>query len=134
MKIFNRIRNYFHTKYVALFELLTLKVMLVVNRMVRKLIILKGKDPDYVAALPPPMPPVPTKADEEWAKLEKAAQNLNKFYSSARTSLNNESWVKTPGSHPVLKSRVMFEKKLQAPQVEETALEDMAACLSPKDE
>lgn len=123
MKIFKRIQNYLGVKYVALFEFLTLKLVLLVNQMMRKLIILKDKDPDYVAP-----PPAPVKVEEP-SKFEQGYERLNKFYSSTRTSLDSGDWIKYPEQHPVVKSRAMFKDK-QATLLE-GAVEDMAACSGP---
>lgn len=43
----------FHSKYIKAYEYTVTKLVQLVNRMMRKLIVMKGKDPDYVAPPPP---------------------------------------------------------------------------------
>lgn len=84
-------------KYFCLFELLTLKTMLLANKLVRKYIVMKGKDPDWVA--PPPAPPAPTVEDVWKAPTRKNPQTI--------FSVHNE-WVTDLSTHPVLKFRATW--------------------------
>src|SRR5688572_4595153 len=76
-------------KYLLLFELLTLKVVLLTNKLVRKYILMKGKDPDYVPTL-----------DDVWGR-PSARLAKNPF---VNFGVKNE-WVTNLDNHPVLKLR-----------------------------
>lgn len=54
--------TFFRSKYIKVYEYTVTKLVKLVNRMMRKLIVMKGKDPDYVA----PPPPV-VEAQSPWA-------------------------------------------------------------------
>jgi hypothetical protein len=97
-------------KYFALFEAFTLKCLLFTNKQVRKLIIMKGKDPDYVAPPPPPAP-------DPWEEL----QTKRKLFTNIQLVSHGE-WVNDLSTHPVLKSRRLLERNplRTAPPVEET--------------
>lgn len=83
-------------KYFAAFEWFALKCLLFTNKQVRKLIIMKGKDPDYVAPAPPPDP---------WEEL----QAKRKLFTNINLVSHGE-WVNDLSTHPVLKSRRLLEK------------------------
>lgn len=51
-------------KYIKLYEFLTLKLIAFVSSMVRKLMVLKGKNPDYVPLSPLPLPQLEAKVPE----------------------------------------------------------------------
>lgn len=106
MKIFKAIKNFFRSKYYVLYELITLRLMLRVNNMVRKLIISKGKDPDYVATPPPPPPEPPF-----GRKAEHARGYTGCCVTSGYSMANGASWVKNPTEHPIIKSRQKYEAK-----------------------
>lgn len=106
MKIFNSIKNFFrrlsfkiraffYFKYIGIYEVITLKLLATVSQMTRKLIIAKGKDPDYVA---PPPAPAPTIVE---VVAEKPRPQINIPYVPAwvKASFKNSS------VHPVNQSR-----------------------------
>lgn len=135
MKIFQRIGAYFRAKYIGIIEYITLSLLAVTGNWVRKLIILKGKDPDYVA--PPPPPPVPqtTYPVVDNAKIE---NTLAKFFLSKTpswTRSGQDAWVKQPSLHPILVSmRNLSETKdLPEPQPPELTPEEAQAILQPLD-
>jgi len=70
---------------------------------VRHLIILKGKDPDYVAPMPLPLPPAPTREDLHQA----AIARLNVPYSHKDES----KWVRDPSQHPISRFRILPQTK-----------------------
>lgn len=112
MKLFKAIGAWFRAKYIGIVEYVTLSLLAVTGRYVRKLIILKGKDPDYIA--PPPPPPPAPKVYPEYNPLE-AQQKLATYYTSKKPSWNTsaqDAWVKKPGLHPVLAARKQFEEHL----------------------
>lgn len=110
MKLFKAIGAFFRAKYIGIVEYVTLSLLAITGRYVRKLIILKGKDPDYVAPPPPP----PPKDYPEYNPLE-AQQKLATYYNSKSpswTTNSQDAWVKNPGLHPVLAARKQFEEHL----------------------
>jgi hypothetical protein len=114
MKLFKAIGAWFRAKYIGIVEYVTLSLLAITGRYVRKLIILKGKDPDYVA--PPAPPPAPPKVYPEYNPLE-AQQKLATYYTSKKpswTTSSQDSWVKQPSKHPVLAARKQFEEHLIA--------------------
>jgi len=126
MKIFKAIKNFFRSKYYVLYELITLRLMLRVNNMVRKLIISKGKDPDYVA--PPPSPP-PAPASPFGRNRAHACGYTGCSVTSGYSMANGANWVKKPSEHPIMKSRQAYEAKKFA-QVEEIADEPLQVAAS----
>ena len=46
-KYFINIKNLLRTKYVKIYELLVMKLLLITTRMMHSLILMKGKDPDF---------------------------------------------------------------------------------------
>jgi hypothetical protein len=126
MKFFKNIKSFFRSKYYALYELITLRLMLRVNNMVRKLIISKGKDPDYVAPPPPPpTPPAPTFGRNSEHARGYTGCSVTSGYSMA----NGKNWVKKPWEHPIIKSRQAYEAKKFSP-VEEIADEPLQVAAS----
>ena len=114
MKLFKNIKNFFRSKYYVLYELITLRLMRSLNNRVRKLLIYKGKDPDYVA--PPPVPPTP--APHVVLDQEQARKRIEKAHQFASSSwMGREQWVKDPNKHPVIQARKAYEDKLNAPVV-----------------
>lgn len=104
-------KAWLYAKYFAAFEWFALKCLLFTNKQVRKLIIMKGKDPDYVA--PPPAPAAPPDPWEELQKKRKLFTNIN--------LVSHPEWVTDLSKHPVLKSRRLLEKQpLHTVPVEET--------------
>jgi len=104
--------KWFNSKYFFLFELLTLKSVLLSNKLVRKYIVLKGKDPDYAAPAPLPIPP-PEPTIEE-------ILNKHGIFSTRGKSTNmfggyKYGWVKNPSTHPVLKARAAFKESQRVP-------------------
>lgn len=91
----NAVKLWLSAKYFLLFELVTLKAVLLTNKLVRKYIVMKGKDPDYVA----PPPPEPTIDDVWGGSFKKVVRNP-----FVNLGVKNE-WVTNPSSHPVLKLR-----------------------------
>lgn len=117
MKLFSSIRNFFFVRYVKFVEFVTLLMIARTGNLVRKLLILKGKNPDYVA--PPPPPP---KTEDVYDPM-KAQATLTSFYSSKRPSWSTSSqdtWVRNPKLHPVLAARKQFEEAPSSPVVEES--------------
>jgi hypothetical protein len=103
MKLFNNIKSFFRPKYYALYELITLKLMLIVNSMLRKLILSKGKDPDYVVP-PPPEPEI----SDLWKRHYEAIDKMNSQYRYNRAaSLNNKNVFKSVPT--VAKSKIFAE-------------------------
>jgi hypothetical protein len=104
-------KSWLFSKYFALFESFTLKCLLFTNKQVRKLILMKGKDPDYVAppsvSAPPPDP---------WEEL----QAKRKLFTNI-TLVSHPEWVNDLSKHPVLKSRRLLEQNplRTAPPVED---------------
>lgn len=88
----NVVKFWLSDKYLLLFELLTLKLVLLTNKVVRKYIFMKGKDPDYVA--PPPT------LDDVWGRPSPRLAR-NPF---VNFGVKNE-WVTNLSKHPVLKLR-----------------------------
>ena len=123
MKTFKAIKNFFRSKYYVLYELITLRLMLRVNNMVRKLIISKGKDPDYVAPPPPQPPPPPAHVVIDQETAQRRIERAQKFFGGSW--MGREDWIKQPGKHPVLQSRANYEAKKSAPdeQVADEALQ-----------
>ena len=58
-----RVRLFFFLRYLVAYESITLRLLSRVSLMVRKLIVMKGRDPDYIA--PPPPPPSPPVIQEK---------------------------------------------------------------------
>lgn len=106
MKLFKSVKNWFKDKYFVLFQFITLKSMLFTNYLLRKLILMKGKDPDYV---PPPQP----KIADVFGK--PVATSYSTGPQPAWVSAGPAAWVKKPGAHPVLQTRKQFESKKNAP-------------------
>lgn len=119
MKLFHKVKSYFKVRYFALrlslvmffstkywraYEAITLRLLACSNDMVRKLIIKKGKDPDYVA--PPPPPPEPVK------------EVVDNRRGNTAFAFGNAGFVKNVGKHPVLESRRQLEEKLRAKKIE----------------
>lgn len=118
MKLFSSIRNFFFVRYVKFIEFVTLLMIARTGNLVRKLLVLKGKDPDYV---PPPAPP---KAEDKYSVFDpmKAQVTLSNFYSAKRPAWNTgaqDAWVRNPKLHPVLAARKQFEEG--PPPVEESS-------------
>lgn len=144
--MFKKTKKFFHTKYVRSVEFFTNHLMSFTFRMmcylmtlkgkdlkhveslatrfaamaaslVRAVIVLKGKDPDYVElpSLPPPLEVAVDETKSDWMYDPK----------NRKTQLEigfGESWVKKPAEHPVLLSRAKFEAKptvsvIQAPAI-----------------
>lgn len=123
MKLFRSIKQFFFNRYVALYQMMTLALLSVTNKKVRKLLILQGKNPDYVA--PPPPPPV----EPAWKKYDKEA--AEKRITKARElnllgTSSSDRWVKKPLEHPVLMSRQAYENK-KTSYVDEEPLQVAAA-------
>lgn len=97
-----KIRSFFYFKYFGIYEIITLKLLATVTPMVRKLLVFKGKDPDYVP--PPPPPPAPIVKEEE---IVKPRPNINIPYVPewVRKSFGNIS------EHVVFKSRMNLNLK-----------------------
>lgn len=106
MKLFKSVKKWFNDKYFVIFEIIALKSMLLTNYLLRKLILMKGKDPDYV---PPPQP----KIADVFGK--PAPTSYSTGPQPAWVSAGAAAWVKKPGSHPVLETRRQFEVKKNAP-------------------
>jgi hypothetical protein len=127
MKIFTNIMAFCRVRYISFVEFVAASFIAVANRMIRHLILLKGKDPDYV---PPPPPPPPEK---KWIGDDpKKAENLfNRFYSAPRTSaMADGEWVKNMNKHPVLEARKAYESRFTSVVGEPQLSED----LSPEEE
>lgn len=108
MNFFKSITGFFRARYIGLVEYLTAVLMFLVNKMMRHLIILNGKDPDTV----------PDILKKRYPKIDpdKTAKVLNKFWSSPRTSIMTDgSWVKDVSKHPVLQSRAAFQARSANP-------------------
>lgn len=115
MNLVQTVRNFFHSKYVAIYELITLSLLAQASKMVRKLIVLKGKNPDYVA------PPPPPKEEPKLVTLDQAtvARRVEKIRAANFSNRGyTDAWVKNPKLHPVLKARAEYENKANQPAVE----------------
>jgi len=96
MKIFSRL-------YVSFLEWVATLLAKALGSTMRRLCLAKGKDPDYVALLPP------VKEDLIPSR-EAIEEKLNKFYSAPRTSaMEDGSWVRNVSKHPILEARRQFE-------------------------
>lgn len=102
----------FRNAYLVFVQWIALCLTLLTGKVVRHLIILKGKDPDYVAPPPPPITPMlPTRQELH----EESLAVLNKFYSAPRSSnIGNVDWVRNLADHPIMKSRTTFEARQAA--------------------
>jgi hypothetical protein len=107
--------NFFKRFYLSLVTWFATFLMNRTNAVLRYLIVLKGKDPDYVAPPPPPAysevndprgTPFPTVEESKaaWMVDLKARPSLQAFVSS-------DTFVKDNSKHPVLLSRKSYEEK-----------------------
>ena len=99
------------SKYFAAFEAFTLKCLLFTNKQVRKLIIMKGKDPDYVPPPPAPVVAPPPDPYEELLAKRKKFTNIH--------LVSHPEWVTDMSKHPVLKLRGSFKAPERPTPVEQ---------------
>ncbi len=103
MKLFRSM----YVKIVSFFALLTAKWA---ASMLRRLIVLQGKDPDYEA--PPATPHFPRVKSVMPLTSEYIAEKLSKYYSASRGQYVSwkSDYIHDRSKHPVLQSRQQLEK------------------------
>lgn len=112
MKLFSSIAGFFRARYIGLVEFLVTSIMLVVNRLMRHLILLKGKNPDQAAELAQ-QPAAPVSLEEKYAHYDpaRAEQTIQRFHMATRTNvMNDREWVGDISRHPVILSRTQVNK------------------------
>lgn len=91
------------------------------NTVLRHLITLKGKDPDFV--VPPPQPPPPANLEVS-VNEDRAAWIVSTKQRPMRFGVGSASlWVSQPESHPILQARKAYEDKLAKQAAEKAAKE-----------
>lgn len=94
MKLFNKFKSYVKYKWAIIFEYLCLQICLLTNWGLRKLIIMRGKDPNYVQ--PKHVCSVPQ---------YKSGQNLTEQKCFVPPGTKHTEYVKNISKHPILLSR-----------------------------
>lgn len=97
------------TQYERGFDFVTLALVNVLNKNLRKIIVKKGKDPDKM-----PAPPPPTKSELIKSLFSDDLHKRSPRPFSFVGSPPND-WVKDETKHPILKSRDDFEARVKDP-------------------
>lgn len=99
-------KKFFHKIHVAIYRWYTFLLIGMATKAVHKLMLMIGKDPNYV---PPPPPPV---TSDQPARL-----STNIIFP------HNAYYVNDPKEHPILKSRIAYQEKLAKQAAEKAAME-----------
>ena len=98
--------KFFHRIYVAIFKWYAFLMLRLATSAVRKLMLMLGKNPDYI---PPALPPLPVSAslDDAWIV-------STRYYKPAWTvDFTNSNYVKNPKDHPIVKQRIELAEKAE---------------------
>ena len=101
--------NFFRRLYLRVFTWWTFLLLGWATSNVHKLLIMSGKDPNFV-----PLPPTPTPPIEEAANTFNGRRPMPNIWSFGK------EWVKDPSKHPVIQSRLAYEAKKTAQTVSVT--------------
>jgi hypothetical protein len=101
--------QFFHTLHLNWLEWWTTRLTFILNSWMRRLIILKGKDPDYVA---PPPPPAPSPYDySSQGNTDNLVHGMLEYLGNRKVTkkFSELDVVKGTPNHPVLKSRQAWD-------------------------
>ena|SRR5260370_14632480 len=101
--------KFIRNMYVKFVQWITTCLAFALAGFMKHLIILQGKDPNYI--VPSPLPELKS----PWADYDpaRAQQTINKFTTSrlSYAKIGSSNWVKNSSEHPVIKARHQFEEK-----------------------
>jgi hypothetical protein len=108
MFIFKFISNFFRNLYVSIYSWYALSLIRRATKAAAKLMVMSGKDPNYVA--PPPAPYVPTTFNDD--DINRAWMVDYKNRGSVYLVVDGY-YINNPKAHPILRSRKEWEEKLK---------------------